>query len=248
MAMLGRARKWRDGFVWYGSCSTGCVTTSSQGRPPRLLDRLRDELRVRHYSARTEEAYVGWVRRFVRFHGMHHPSELGQSDVSAFLTHLAMVRGVSASTQNQALGAILFLYGKVLGRPLEERASFARAKRPERLAVVLSVEEVERVLAQLRGVPLLMAELLYGSGLRLLECARLRVKDVSFERGELVVRGGKGDKDRVTLLPRRVESRLREHLGEVRRQHEADLVEGAGWVELPEALGTKFPNPGRQWP
>jgi integron integrase len=217
-------------------------------RRPRLLDRLREELRVRHYSPRTEEAYVFWVRRFVQYHGMRHPSELGEEAVSRFLTHLANEAHVAASTQNQALAALLFLYARVLRRPLEQEADFVRARRPERLPVVLTRSEVERVLAQLDGMKRLMAELLYGSGLRLSECVALRVKDVCFERCELVVRGGKRDKDRVTMLPHVVESRLREHLRRVRLLHERDVAAGAGWVELPRALGGKYPNAGREWP
>lgn len=215
---------------------------------PRLLDELRQRLRVRHYSPRTEEAYASWVRRFVRFHGLRHPSELGGDAVSAFLTHLASEGRVAASTQNQALAALLFLYAHVIGRPLEERATFVRAKRPQRLPVVLSPSEVDRVFAQLHGMKRLMAELLYGSGLRLSECVALRVKDLSFERGEIVVRDGKGAKDRVTMLPRTVEQRLREHLGRVKLVHEGDLGAGAGWVSLPTALERKYPNAGREWP
>lgn len=215
---------------------------------PRLLDRVREELRVRHYSPRTEEAYVFWVRRFVRYHGLRHPSELGVDAVSGFLTHLANDAHVAASTQNQALAALLFLYSRVLGRPIEQDADFVRAKRPRRLPVVLCPSEVERVLAQLDGMKRLMAELLYGSGLRLSECVALRVKDVCFERWEVVVREGKGDKDRVTMLPHVVEPRLREHLNAVKLLHERDLAAGAGWVALPSALGGKYPNAGREWP
>jgi integron integrase len=213
---------------------------------PRLV-RLREELRVRHYSPRTAEAYEFWVLRFIRYHGMRHPSELGAEAVSRFLTHLANEAHVAASTQNQALAALLFLYAHVLGRPIEQEAKFVRAKRPGRLPVVLTPSEVERVLGRLDGMKRLMAELLYGSGLRLSECVALRVKDVCFERWELVVRGGKGDKDRVTMLARAVGPRLVEHLGKVRLLHERDLAAGAGWVELPSALGGKYPNAGREW-
>lgn len=215
---------------------------------PRLLDRVREQMRLRHYSPRTEKAYVGWVVRFVRFSGTRHPKELGAAEVGAFLSHLAQGEGVSASTQNQALAALLFLYECVLGRHLEEQSSFVRAKRPQRLPVVLSAPEVSRVLEHLDGIPGLMAELLYGSGLRLLECARLRVKDVSFERGEVVIREGKGNKDRVAPLPRRLTPRLQEHLSLVKRQHERDLREGAGWVELPSGVSKKQPNAGRELP
>jgi integron integrase len=179
---------------------------------------------------------------------MRHPSELGAEAVSGFLTHLANEAHVAASTQNQALAALLFLYAHVLGRPIEREADFVRAKRSARLPVVLTPSEVQRVLGQLDGMKRLMAELLYGSGLRLSECVALRVKDVCFARWEVVVRGGKGDKDRVTMLPRAVEPRFREHLRRVRLLHERDLAAGAGWVELPRALGGKYPNAGREWP
>ena len=219
---------------------------SHQG--PRLLDQMRDALRVRHYSPRTEEAYTAWVRRFVRFCGLRHPAELGPEAVSKFLTYLATARGVFASTQNQALAALLFLYGKVLGQPLENAISLVRAKSSRHLPVALSPADIDRVFAQLDGDKRLMAELLYGSGLRVLECVSLRVKDLEFDRGEIVVRDAKGRKDRVTMLPRTVESRLREHLGSVRLLHQRDRARGAGWVQLPMALGRKYPNAGQQWP
>lgn len=213
-----------------------------------LLERVGLELRTRHYSPRTVEAYVGWVRRYVKFHDRRHPGELGPEAVSAFLTHLAAEGSVSASTQNQALAALIFLYGELLGRPLEETQAFVRAKRPERLPSVLTPRGVDALLAQLEGVPRLMAELLYGAGLRLLECARLRVKDVCFDSGELRIRSGKGDKDRVAPLPAAIQPRLRAHLANVKEQHTRDLVSGAGWVELPNALDRKLPNAGREWP
>jgi integron integrase len=185
----------------------------------------------------------------VRFSGLRHPADLGPEEVTAFLTHLAKARGVSSSTQNQALAALLFLYESVLGKPLERgQQSFVRAKRPERQPVVLSAPEVARVLEGLEGVARLMAELLYGCGLRLLECARLRIKDVSFDRAELTVREGKGSKDRVTPLPRRVEPRLREHIARVEQQHARDLMQGGGWVEVPRSIALKAPNAGREWP
>lgn len=213
-----------------------------------MLTRVREEMLLRRYSPRTVEAYVAWIRRFVRFHGLRHPAELGAEEVSAFLSHLATELGVSASTQNQALAALLLLYGTVLGQPLEQYAEFARAKRPERLPSVLSAEEVGRVLDELEGATRLMAELLYGSGLRLMECAELRVKDVSFDRGEVLVRQGKGAKDRVTPLPRKVHRELGRHLQQVRGMHAADLADGAGWVELPRCR-RRFAKPGcaRGW-
>jgi integron integrase len=173
--------------------------------------------------------------------------EVGSQAISEFLTHLATEEKVAAATQNQALAALLFLYDSVLGSPLEDEREFVRAKRPQRLPVVLSVSEVRLVLGQLEGRSRLMAELLYGSGLRLMECLRLRVKDLRFDRGELVVRSGTGDKDRVTPLARKLEARLRQHLSLVRRQHELDLRRDAGWVEVPNALARKYPNAGREW-
>jgi len=215
--------------------------------PPRLFDRIRSALRVRHYSPRTEIAYTRWIRRFIVFHGKRHPREMGEGEVTAFLSSLATDRHLSASSQNQALGAILFLYREVLGRELAWLDDVVRAKRPVRLPVVLSRQEVRAVLDRLDGVPKLMASLLYGAGLRLLECARLRVKDVDFDRNEVVVRAGKGDKDRVTMLPASAKHDLSRHLEQTKRQHEQDLRLGAGWVELPGALGRKYPNAGREW-
>ncbi|MCD4690491.1 phage integrase N-terminal SAM-like domain-containing protein, partial [bacterium] len=177
-------------------------TRASEPRSPKLLDRVRMEIRTRHYSGRTEEAYVGWVRRFVRFHGNRHPLTMSASHVRQFLSYLANERGVSASTQNQALSAILFLYGAVLERDIGWVHGIARAKGPKRLPVVLSKREVRAVLAELDGTRKLAATLLYGCGFRLLECLQLRVKDVDFERGQISVRSGKGDKDRTVMLPR----------------------------------------------
>ncbi|HXH07439.1 MAG TPA: integron integrase [Vicinamibacterales bacterium] len=208
---------------------------------------MRAAIRARHYSRRTEQAYVLWIRRFILYHGKRHPLEMGEAEVSAFLTSLAVAQQVSASTQNQALSAILFLYKEVLDRPLEWLDGIVRAKPTRRMPVVLSREEIKAVLGQLEGVAWLMASLLYGAGLRLLECARLRVKDVDFQRNQIVVRGGKGDKDRVTMLPASVKEPLWRHLQAVRRQHEADLERGAGWVELPGAIRRKYPSAGRTW-
>jgi integron integrase len=219
----------------------------SVAQAPRLLDQVREALRTRHYSRRTEKAYVGWIRRFVIFHGKRHPREMGEAEVTRFLSHLAVERKVSASTQNQALAALLFLYRVVLGIELKWLGEMVRAKRPQRLPVVLTRREVRELLERLRGTTWLMASLLYGSGLRLLECARLRVKDVDFERGEILVRDGKGRKDRVTMLPASVKGPLRVHLAEVRRLHEADLRGGLGSVELPDAIAHKYPNASREW-
>jgi len=211
-----------------------------------LLERVRDEARVRHLSRRTEKAYVGWIRRYVLFHGKRHPRELGVEDVARFLTWLAVERTVSASTQNQALAGLLFLYRHVLGMPLEGLDEVVRARGPERLPVVLTRDEVRAVVERLDGTPRLMAVLLYGAGLRLLECARLRIKDVDFGMKQLVVRRGKGERDRVTMLPVAASGGLAVQLEVVRRQHADDLHRGAGWVELPLALGRKYPQAGRE--
>ncbi|HET8712411.1 MAG TPA: integron integrase [Gemmatimonadales bacterium] len=216
---------------------------------PSLLTQVRRALRLRHYSQRTEDAYVSWIRRFVRFSGMRHPRELGVGDVTRYLTSLATERRVSASTQNQALSAILFLYKDVLDLPVGWLSGVLRAKRTPRVPVVFTPREVRRVLARVRGgggMGLVVA-LLYGTGMRLLELLRLRVKDVDFERHEVTVRGGKGDRDRVTMLPERLAGPLLRHLAEVRSQHERDVAAGAGWVELPGALAGKYPNAGREW-
>jgi integron integrase len=214
---------------------------------PKLLDRVRAACRVRHYSIRTEDAYAEWAERFIRFHNIRHPDTMGEPEVNAFLTHLAVERSVAASTQNQALCALLFLYEHVLGRPLNRIDGVIRANRPKRLPVVLTREEVRRLLAQLDDPYRLMGQLMYGSGLRLLECLRLRVKDIDFERGEVTVREGKGNKDRVTVLPAAVRPRLLDQLAAARRQHERDLRAGFGRVYLPHALDRKLPAAASEW-
>jgi len=216
-------------------------------QPPRLLDRVRLAIRAHHYSPRTEEAYIAWIKRFIFFHDKRHPAEMGADEVTRFLSSLALHGHVSASTQNQALSAILFLYQEVLRQDLPWLDGIVRAKRSVRLPVVLTRDEVQAVLSQLRGTSRLIATLLYGAGLRLLECARLRVKDVDFATNQILVRGGNGDKDRVPLLPASVKADLARHLDAVRRQHEADLRHNAGWVALPGALDRKYPNAGREW-
>jgi integron integrase len=214
---------------------------------PRLLDRVRAAIRARHFSRRTEEAYVAWIRRYIFFHGKRHPTEMGAPEVTRFLTSLAVEDHVAASTQNQALSALLFLYREVLGVGLPWLDGIVRARRPERLPVVLTREEVRAVLQRLEGVPRLMACLLYGAGLRVLECCRLRVQDVDFAANRIVVRGGKGDKDRVTMLPAITKAELATHLEAARAQHVDDVAAGAGWVALPTALARKYPNAGREW-
>ena len=222
--------------------------TGPGGPPkPRLLDRVREALRARHASRRTEDAYVAWIRRYILFHGKRHPGELGAPEITRFLTSLAVDGKVAAYTQNQALSALLFLYRDVLGLDLPWLDGVVRAKRPARLPVVLTREEVRAVLHRLEGAPRLMACLLYGAGLRVLECCRLRVQDVDFGASQTVVRGGKGDKDRVTMLPVVVKADLARHLAAVRAQHRDDVAAGAGWVELPTALARKYPNAGREW-
>jgi len=212
-----------------------------------LLDAVRLELRTRHYSRRTEQAYVAWIRRYVRHHRGRHPRELDEAEVRAYLGHLATERKVSASTQSQALAAIQFLYRDVLRRPIGFVTGVPRAKRRERLPVVLTRNEVRSLIDQLRGTKRIMAILLYGAGLRLNECLSLRVKDIDFEMRQIVVRGGKGDKDRVTMLPASVESELRAQLEQVRALHARDLTAGVGAVELPGALARKLPEAARDW-
>lgn len=215
---------------------------------PRLLDRLSFEARRRRLSIRTEKAYRAWARRFILFHGKRHPAELGVEEISAFLSALAVDCGVAAATQNQALAALLFLYREVLGLELGRLPEAVRASRPKRLPVVLSRAEARSLLAELAGVERLAALLLYGGGLRLLEVLRLRVKDLDFERHEILVRGGKGDRDRRTMLPATAAADLQPHLAAVRRLHEGDLAAGLGRVELPGALGRKLPTAALDWP
>lgn len=217
-----------------------------QQRRPRLLNQVRRRLRLKQYSLRTEEAYVGWIRRYILFHDKRHPRGMGAAEVEAFLTHLAADGHVAASTQNQALAAILFLYREVLKIDLPWLKGIQRARRKPRLPVVLTVNEVQSVLGRMDGLSLLMAQLLYGSGLRLMECLRLRVKDVEFERREIVVREGKGGKDRVTVLPDAAAPALKKQINAVRELHRQDLDEGFGEVYLPYALDRKYPNAGRE--
>ena len=213
----------------------------------RLLDRLRDVIRLKHYSIRTEESYVEWVRRFVRFCGLRYPAECGAADVEAFLTHLAREANVSASTQNQARSALLFLYKEVLGTALPWLDDVEIAKRPARLPTVLTTSEVQRLFAHVDGTPGLILRLLYGTGMRVLEVLRLRVKDIDFGRREIIIREGKGTRDRVTMLPATLMEELTAHLERVRGLHEYDMREGYGEVYLPYALARKYPNARKEW-
>lgn len=215
--------------------------------PRRFLDQLRECLRVRHYSLRTEDAYVDWARRFILFHGKRHPKDMGVQEIQAFLSHLAVDRQVSPSTQNQAKAALLFLYHHLLGIELSWLSEVVQAKRHPRRPVVLSVGEIRTLLDQMDGVMGLVARLLYGTGMRLMEGLRLRVKDLDFDRQEILVRDGKGGKDRVTVLPDVLVGPLKSHLSRVKALHEQDLQEGSGEVELPDALATKFRRVSRTW-
>ena len=218
----------------------------ARDRPAGLLDQVRGRVRRLGLARRTEDAYVAWIVRFIKASGRRHPRELGKAEVEAFLTSLAVRGNVSPSTQNQALAALLFLYREVLGLQLPWMEDIRRAKKPRRLPVVLSQEEVAIVLAELSGVHWLMASLLYGSGLRLMECVRLRVKDVDFPRSEVTVRGGKGGRDRRTMLPQKLVEPLRAQMDETRRLHRRDLEAGCGEVWLPFALAVKYPNAARE--
>jgi integron integrase len=214
---------------------------------PKLLDRAREAVRVHHYSRRTEEAYVTWIRRFIIFHGKKHPSQMGGVEIGRYLTYLAVERRVSASTQNQALSSLLFLYRQVLHLDPGAVDHVPHAHSPMRVPVVLSIDEVRAVLDQLTGIPWIVVALLYGAGLRLQESLELRVKDLDFERHQIVVRRGKGRKDRRTMLPESVKARLTAHLTDVRRQHHRDLSAGLGHVTLPAALERKYPNAATEW-
>lgn len=214
---------------------------------PKLLDQLRLALRSRHYSQRTEETYCLWVKRYIFFHSVRHPGEMGEPEINAFLTHLAMTSKVSASTQNQALSALLFLYRHVIGRDIDDLGEVIRARKAKRLPVVLARDEVKAVLGHLTGDMWLIGTLLYGAGLRLLECLSLRVQDIDFERNEITIRSGKGNKDRLTMLPTSVKQPLIEHLGRVREMHQRDLADGYGRVALPFALERKYPRAPADW-
>ena len=218
-----------------------------ESRPRKLLDQVRDQIRLKHYSYRTEQTYVYWIRRYILFHNKRHPSEMGGAELEAFLTHLAVVDKVAASTQNQALNAVLFLYRYVLKQPLETKINAVRAKRPRYLPTVLTPSEVIAVIRQLSGVHNLLVKVLYGSGLRLSEALRLRIKDIDFEQHQIVVRDTKGGENRVTMLPESIAEELKIHLLGVKQIHQQDLYRGYGSVYLPFALERKYAGADRQW-
>jgi integron integrase len=216
-------------------------------QPKKLLDQVRDVCRVKHYSRRTEDTYADWIKQFILFHNKRHPKEMGAPEIEAFLTHLAVDGNVAASTQNQALSALLFLYHEVLHIDLPESINAVRAKKPARLPVVLTRAETQQIIAGMSGLYQLMAKLLYGSGLRLMECVRLRVKDLDFERREIIVRDPKGGHERVTMLSASLITPLQEHLKRVKLLHDQDLAAGYGHVYLPYALDRKYPNAATEW-
>lgn len=225
----------------------GTENTPAASPPPKLLDQVRDKIRVKHYSIRTETQYLQWIKRFILFHGKRHPQDMDAIEVEAFLTHLAVDGSVSASTQNQALSALLFLYREVLGINLPWMDTMVRAKKPQRLPVVLARAEVSLVLERMDGVYGLMARMLYGTGMRLMECVRLRVKDVDFGQREILIRDGKGAKDRVTMLPDTLIAPLQAHLAKRRLIYEDDQAKGMAEVFLPDALARKYPNAPTDW-
>lgn len=223
------------------------LSPGAPGDKPKLLDQVRDVIRRKHFSIRTEQAYTDWIRRFILFHKKRHPAEMGEEEITEFLSHLARDGKVAASTQNQCLSALLFLYREVLKREVGWLEKVERAKRPARLPVVLTRQEAKRLFSHLNGDHRLMAGLLYGSGLRLMECVRLRIKDVDFGYLRITVREGKGGKDRITMLPVNLAAALERHFRKVKAQHEEDLARGFGEVFLPGALAKKYPNAAREW-
>jgi integron integrase len=214
---------------------------------PRLLDEVRSVARMRHFSIRTEQAYVQWIRRYILFHKKRHPRDMGETEIREFISHLAVKEAISASTQTVALSALLFLYRDVLKKELPYVSNIERARKPKRLPLVLTRGETKRILANLEGVQWLVAGLLYGSGLRLMECLRLRVKDLDFTYAQVTIRDGKGEKDRVTMLPASVKQPLVRHLQKVKLLHEEDLEAGYGEVFLPYALARKYSHAPKEW-
>jgi integron integrase len=223
------------------------ATTPIPGQTPKLLDQVREKIRLKHYSIRTEQAYCDWIKRYILFHGKHHPINMGAAEVESFLTHLAIDRQVSASTQNQAKAALLFLYKEVFDQQLPWFDDVEQAKTPQRLPVVLTPTETIAILSRLRGIHALLGKLLYGTGIRLMEAMRLRVKDIEFERREIIIRDGKGMKDRITMLPGSLVEPLSAHLAGVKQLHLEDLRNGYGSVYLPFALERKYPNANKEW-
>lgn len=215
--------------------------------PKKLLDQVREVIRLKHYSIRTEHAYVDWIKRYIFFHNKRHPREMGAPEISAFLSHLATDKQVAANTQNQALNALIFLYRQILSQDVGVLEGVIRAKRPQRLPLVLTSLEVQKILEGMEGTHRLMAELIYGTGMRLMECVRLRVKDIDFEKSQIVVRDGKGMKDRVTMLPARVQPPLRDHLIRVKMVYQGDRAAGVKGVYLPFALDRKYPTANLEW-
>jgi integron integrase len=222
-------------------------TSPNRNSSPKLLDRLREALRSRHYSRRTEQTYISWVKQFIFYHHLQHPTEMAESEINAFLTYLAVTKKVSPSTQNQALSALLFLYRYVIGKEIGDIGEIIRARRTRHLPVVLTREEVRALLTGLQGDKRLMAGLLYGAGLRLMECLRLRVQDIDFGSNQITVRDGKGFKDRVTMLPEKTRIPLLKHLERVRSIHQRDITDGYGRVALPYALERKYPQAASEW-
>ena len=216
-------------------------------KQPKLLDIVRNKIRLKHYSIRTEEAYVSWIKRYIFFHNMRHPKDMGKKEIEAFLTDLAVKGNVAASTQNQAFSALLFLYEKVLNKSVFKNIDALRAKKPQRLPTVLTFDETMEIIDSITGIFQLIVKLLYGCGLRGIECVRLRIKDIDFEMNQIVVRNGKGQKDRVTMLPEDVKLALQEHLKYVKKLHEKDLSQGFGSVYLPNALAKKYKNAPKEW-
>jgi len=220
---------------------------SETPKPKKLLDQVSDALRTKHYSFRTEQTYIDWIKRYIIFHNKRHPNEMGETEIRAFLAYLATERKVAVSTQNQALSAILFLYRVVLQKEITLPPDLTHASRPKRLPTVLTHAEAMSVINQMRGIPRLMTKILYGSGLRLSECLRLRVKDIDFENHQIIVRGGKGDNDRLTILPDSIAVDIKHILQDVKIIHDKDLREGYGETALPNALGAKYPNAAKEW-
>jgi integron integrase len=216
-------------------------------KPKKLLDQVREKIRLKNYSNKTEQAYSNWIKQYIIFHDKKHPQDMGAVEIEAFLTHLVVDRNVAASTQNQALSAILFLYREVLNQPLEIDFQYIGAKRPKRLPVVLTKAEIQNIIVRLSGEPKLITQLLYGSGLRLNEAVRLRVKDLDFEQHQITIRDGKGAQDRISMLPESILEPLRTHLIVVEDLHQQDLRDGVGRVVLPFALSRKYPNADREW-